>query len=94
MKTLKPLRHVLTSLVFSGLLIGQVFAANAIHGKVLEVNFLRRVSFVGPGLDYAAAFSSDLFDWEPGMPPMVAPVNADWERVTVRDSAPAGSERR
>ena len=37
MKTLKPLRHVLTSLVFSGLLIGQVFAANAIHGKVLEV---------------------------------------------------------
>ncbi len=76
----------------SGLPVAQLVSVPG--GKVLEVNFLRRIATVGPGLDYAAAFSSGLSGWEPGMTPTVTPVNADWERVTVRDSAPAGSERR
>ena len=37
MKNLKPLRSAIVSLLFGGLLMGQVFAANSVQGKVLEV---------------------------------------------------------
>lgn len=37
MKNLKPLRNVISSLLFSGLLLGSAFAANSVKGKVLEV---------------------------------------------------------
>jgi hypothetical protein len=37
MKNLKPLRSAIATLLFSGLLMGQAFAANTVQGKVLEV---------------------------------------------------------
>ena len=76
----------------SGLPVAQLISVPG--GTVLEVSFLQRRSLVGPGLDYSAAFSSDLFDWGSGLTPTVTSINEAWERVTVRDSAPAGSERR
>jgi hypothetical protein len=37
MKTIKPLRNVIACVLLSGVLMGQVIAANSVQGKVLEV---------------------------------------------------------
>ncbi len=63
-------------------------------GRALEMTFLRRKAPTGTGLSYTAQFSSNLRAWTGGLTPTVTSVNADWERVTVRDSAAANSTRR
>lgn len=54
-------------------------------GGVLEVEFLRRKT--ATDLTYHPQFSSDLVSWSDGLPPIVTPLDATWERVRVRDSA-------
>jgi len=63
-------------------------------GMVMELNFLRRKPPAGTGLTYEAQFGDTLTDWGPGHAPTVAPVNGDWERVTVHDNVAAGPSRR
>ena len=81
-----------TPSTFSGLPFGNIIAVPG--GKVLEMTFLRRTAPAGTGLTYTAQFSSSLGVWSGGLTPVVTPINADWERVTVRDSAAANSSRR
>ena len=58
-----------------------------VSGGVLEVEFLRRKGANAVGLSYAAQFSENpINSWLAGLTPSVASLNADWERVTVRDT--------
>ena len=63
-------------------------------GQSLEVTFLRRKSPGGSSLSYTAQFSGDLVSWTGGLAPSTVSVDAEWERVTVRDSAATASGRR
>ncbi|MBP7949800.1 MAG: DNRLRE domain-containing protein [Verrucomicrobiales bacterium] len=63
-------------------------------GRTLEMTFLRRKAPGGTGLSCAAQFSPDLQTWSGGLPPVVTSLNAEWERVKVRDSAAANQPRR
>ena len=63
-------------------------------GKSLEVTFLRRKPPGGSSLSYTARFSGDLSTWIAGLTPSVVSIDAEWERVTVRDSAAVTSGRR
>lgn len=63
-------------------------------GHVLEIQFLRRKGLAAAHIAYTAKFSSDLAVWVNGLAPTVTSVDADWDLVTVRDSAPATSARR
>ena len=63
-------------------------------GQSLEVTFLRRKPPGGSTLTYTAQFSNDLTAWSTGLAPTVTSVDAEWERIVVRDSAPAASGRR
>jgi hypothetical protein len=60
---------------------------SGVSGGILEVQFLRRIGPNAVGLTYAIQFSDDLVSWSSGQAPVVASINSDWERVTVRDSA-------
>jgi hypothetical protein len=56
-------------------------------GGVLEIQFLRRKGTTAAGLTYTAQFTDALGNaWVNGQAPVVTSINADWERVTVRDS--------
>jgi hypothetical protein len=63
-------------------------------GRAVEINFLRRKGTTAAGLIYTAKFSADLQTWSAGLAPTVTPIDADWDRVTVRDSAAASTPRR
>ncbi|HWB03987.1 MAG TPA: alkaline phosphatase family protein [Verrucomicrobiales bacterium] len=63
-------------------------------GYVMEITFLRRKAPSGTGLTYTAQFSSKLTAWTTGLTPSVVSVNAEWERVTVRDSVTGGQLER
>ena len=63
-------------------------------GHALEITFLRRITSIGPGINYAAEFSGNLTAWTSGLAPAVIPVDVNWERVTIRDSAPPSDPRR
>jgi acid phosphatase len=64
-------------------------------GGVLEVEFLRRRGPTAVGLTYEAQFS-DGFDgpWAAGQAPTVTPIDADWERVRVREAGNGPDPRR
>jgi hypothetical protein len=55
-------------------------------GGILEIEFLRRRGPSAEGLTYIPRFSDNLIDWTDGQAPTVTPINADWERVRVRES--------
>ncbi|HEX2749572.1 MAG TPA: lamin tail domain-containing protein, partial [Verrucomicrobiales bacterium] len=63
-------------------------------GKVLEVTFLRRKPPGGSHLELTAQFSGDLNSWTGGLTPTVTSVDADMEKVTVRDSVFGSGVRR
>ncbi len=63
-------------------------------GKSLEVTFLRRKPPGGSSLSYTPQFSGDLNTWNAGLTPSVVSIDAEWERVTVRESAAVTSGRR
>jgi phosphatidylinositol-3-phosphatase len=60
----------------------------------LEVQFLRRKGTDAAGLTYTPEFSGNLSTWSAGQAPVITSINADWERVTVRDSAAGPNARR
>jgi hypothetical protein len=62
------------------------YAAN-VSGGVLYVEFVRRKGTNAVGLTYTVQFSGNPIDsWVNGATPTVTSLNADWDRVTVRDS--------
>ncbi len=86
------LSDIAASTVTSGLPTAQLVTVPG--GQSLEVTFLRRKPPGGSTLTYAAQFSSDLTAWSAGLAPTITSVDAEWERIVVRDSAPAASGRR
>jgi phosphatidylinositol-3-phosphatase len=60
-------------------------------GGVLEVEYIQRKS--ATDLSYRAQFSSDLVTWSDGLPPVVTPINANFDRVRVRDSATGAARK-
>ncbi len=68
------------------------FLGNA-STSILQVQFLRRKAAAAAGLAYAVQFSADLVTWFSGQTPAVTSLNADWERVTVRDTASPNPNR-
>jgi hypothetical protein len=69
------------------------YLTNVSNG-ILEVQFVRRKGPTAAGLTYTVEFSGNLTSWSPGQPPTVVSLNADWERVTVRDSVVGPNPRR
>jgi hypothetical protein len=68
--------------------------ANSVSGGTqLEAVFLRRKD-AGSGLTYETQFSDGLSSWQAGGTPTVQSIDANWERVTVKDSAPASAGHR
>jgi hypothetical protein len=64
-------------------------------GGILEVEFLRRKGASAAGLTYAAQFSDDLLSpWVDGQTPTVTSINANWERVRVREAGSGPNARR
>ena len=61
--------------------------------SILQVQFLRRKAAAAAGLAYAIQFSADLVNWSSNQTPAVTSLNADWERVTVRDAASPNPNR-
>ena len=57
-----------------------------VSGGLLELHFLRRRGSGAAGLTYTAQFSADLATWSNGLAPVATGINAEWERVTVRDA--------
>ena len=57
-----------------------------VSGGILEVEFPRRKGVTAVGLSYTVQFSSDLANWSAGQSPVLSSINADWDRVTVRDA--------
>ena len=56
-------------------------------GNALEVEFIRRKAAAAAGLTYTAQFTSDITGaWVNGFAPTVTSIDADWERVRMRDS--------
>ena len=62
--------------------------------SVLEVEFPRRKGVNAVGLTYAVQFSGDLATWSAGLAPTVTSLNADWDRVCVRDAATGANAHR
>jgi hypothetical protein len=69
------------------------FLSNVSSG-ILEVEFVQRKGPSAAGLTYTVQFSGNLTTWSPGLTPVVTSLNADWDRVTVRDAAPGPSPSR
>jgi hypothetical protein len=65
-----------------------------VSGGVLEVQFPRRKGPSAVGLTYTVEFSSNLTNWSAGLAPAVTGLNADWDRVTVRDALPGPNGHR
>ena len=63
-------------------------------GQALEITFLRRKSPGGDSLNVTAQFSGDLTTWSGGLAPTVVSIDAEFDRVTVRDSSLVTSARR
>ena len=61
------------------------YLANVSNG-ILEVEFPRRKGPTAVGLSYTVQFSSDLFTWSAGQAPVLTSINAEWDRMTVRDA--------
>ena len=61
------------------------YLANVSNG-ILEVEFPRRRGPTAVGLTYTVQFSSDLVTWSAGQTPVLSSINADWDRMTVRDA--------
>ena len=59
---------------------------SGVSGGILEVEFPRRRGSTAVGLTYTVQFSSDLVNWSAGQSPMLTSINADWDRMTVRDA--------
>ncbi len=58
-----------------------------VSGGMLEIEFVRRKGPTAEGLSYVIQFSDDLSNsWGEGQLPVVTAINAEWERVRVRDS--------
>ena len=62
------------------------YLTNVSNG-ILEVQFVRRKGPTAAGLTYTVEFSGNLTTWSAGQTPTVVSLNADWDRVTVRDAA-------
>ena len=69
------------------------FLPNVSNG-ILEVDFIRRKGPNAAGLSYTNQFSGHLTTWANGLTPTVTSLNAEWERVTVRDSVSGPNARR
>lgn len=52
----------------------------------LTIEFVRRTSDSGAGIDYVPEFSSDLVTWDIGGTPIVQPINPRWQRLKVADN--------
>ena len=64
-------------------------------GGTLELEFIRRKGTNAVGLTYVPQFSGVVAGpWVSGQTPVVVSINADWERVTVRDSVAGGLPQR
>lgn len=61
------------------------YLANVSSG-ILEVEFPRRRGPTAAGLTYTVQFSSDLITWTAGRTPVLTSINAEWDRMTVRDA--------
>jgi hypothetical protein len=63
-------------------------------GGLLEIEFVRRKGATAAGLSYVASFAGSVNGpWASGQTPTVVSLNADWERVTVRDTATGAPNR-
>lgn len=62
-------------------------------GGILQVQFIRRKSAGAAGLTYTIQYSSNLETWSSNQTAAVTSLNADWERVTVRDAASPNTTR-
>ena len=65
-----------------------------VSGGVLEVEFPRRKGPNAAGVTYTVQFSGDLTAWSAGLPSSVTSLNADWDRVRVRDAVNGPSASR
>ncbi len=65
-----------------------------VSGGILEVQFPRRKGASAVGLTYTVEFSSNLTTWVAGQTPAVTSLNADWDRVIVRDALPGPNASR
>jgi hypothetical protein len=66
-----------------------------VSNGILEIEFLRRKGTTAAGLTYTAQFTDSLGNtWVNGLAPVVTSINADWERVKVRDSVVGPNARR
>ena len=67
---------------------------STVSGGFLEIEFLRRKGPNAVGLTYTAQFTDALgHSWVNGQAPVVTSINADWERVKVRDSVSGSAQR-
>jgi hypothetical protein len=93
MDPLLPDARPVTPTGTAGLPAGRYFSN--ISGGILQVNFLRRKGLNAAGLIYAAQFSDNLLgSWVNGQTPVVVSINAEWDRVIVRDSVPGPNPQR
>ena len=66
-----------------------------VGGARLELEYIRRKAGSGSGITYTAEFGSPLGNWLPaGAPPTIVSLDANWERVTVQDTAGIGFAER
>ncbi len=63
-------------------------SARYLANGTLQIQFVRRKSPTVTGLSYAVQFSSELDSWSSAQVSGVSSINAEWERVTVRESPP------
>jgi hypothetical protein len=62
--------------------------ARYLPSGMLEVEWVRRKASTVTGLTYLVQFGQDLATWSPGQSPSVINLNAEWERVILRDAVP------
>lgn len=63
-------------------------------GGILQVQYVRRKSATVSGLTYGIQFSGNLATWSTNQTSAASSLNADWERVTVRDVVPGPNPNR
>jgi hypothetical protein len=91
MNPLVPDARAVTTSTTSGL----PAARYQVISGAFQAHFLRRKGPLAAGLTYTAQFSSDPSGpWVNGLVPSVVPINADWDRIMVRDSVPGPTPRR
>jgi hypothetical protein len=63
-------------------------------GNVLDLEYVRRKAAPAAGLTYTVQFAGELNGpWGAGFPPTVTSIDADWERVRVRDTRVPNARR-